>query len=182
VILAAAHRPGRRAAALAWPGASPVGQRLRVGDGPALEVIGVVAHERRMLSRLLPAVAYLPRPQIEGRNLLGVWAPAVGEQELAARLAAPIAGIAHGYRVTVRAVTFDGLFARDAGEAQFQQPPCDRGHRRQRHAQGRRPGCSRPGAARRRHRSGEDASRRLTRLPRRWPRHGPSSAGRRPYR
>jgi hypothetical protein len=108
-------------AALAWPGQRPIGKLVQAGDAPPREIVGVVPHERRILSRTQPALAYLPRPHVDGRNLIVVWAPGIDADDLAARLAAPLAAI-RGYRGTVRAVTFDGMFARDAGEAQFQQP------------------------------------------------------------
>ena len=106
----------------AWPNDDPIGKVLRAGTGPPREVIGVVPHERRRLSMEIPGVVYVPRPRIDEREAIIAWAPGMGAADLAERVAGPLAQVAPGYRAVVSPITFENIFARDAGEAMFQRP------------------------------------------------------------
>jgi putative ABC transport system permease protein len=109
-------------AQLVWPGEDPIGKLLRVKDGPPRQVVGIVAHERRSLSRETPGVAYVPRPKIDLRESLVVWAPGVGPSDLADRVAGPLSKVVPSVRAVVSPITFENMFVRDAGEAYFQRP------------------------------------------------------------
>jgi ABC-type antimicrobial peptide transport system permease subunit len=67
-------------------------------------------------------MAYVPRPRVESRDSLLVWAPGLSATEVHARVAGPISALAPGVVVSASAVSFESLFLRDIGEANFQRP------------------------------------------------------------
>ncbi len=111
-------------AAHVWPGGNPIGRRVRIGigSGPPREVIGVVRHERRRLSVETAGVVYVPRPKIDQRETMIVWAPGLTAGDLEQRLVAPVGEAVPGFKPVVTPVTFENLFVRDVGEAYFQRP------------------------------------------------------------
>jgi predicted permease len=108
--------------AAVWPGRDPIGQRLRVAGQPDREVVGVVAPMRWRLSGDPPPFAYVPRPQVERRPNILVWAPGLTASDLRDRVGGPVSALVPAARPFVRAESFDDMFLRDVGEARFQQP------------------------------------------------------------
>jgi hypothetical protein len=108
-------------AALAWPGRSALGQTVRVGDEVPRQVIGVIPPMRWQLSRAGRPTAYVPWTGGELDRLI-VHAPGLSADDLQQRLRASLLELTPDHVVTASALTFDQLFLRDIGEAQFQRP------------------------------------------------------------
>jgi predicted permease len=110
-----------RFARMAWPGASPLGQRVQVGAA-TLEVIGVVAHPRFSLASDSPPVLITSGADVLERRSMTVWAPELTEAELTERIAAVLQSLAPGYRPNVSAHSFDRTFGDDVANVRFQRP------------------------------------------------------------
>ena len=109
-------------AGLVWPDRDPIGQRVRVGDGPVREIVGLVRGQRWQIETDPWPMAFVPRPAVDSRETLVAWAPGLTAGELTARLQNPMSEVAPGRRVVVVEQSFDRLFQRGSGEAQFQRP------------------------------------------------------------
>ncbi|HEX5068567.1 MAG TPA: ABC transporter permease [Vicinamibacterales bacterium] len=110
-----------RLARLAWPDAEAVGQTIRVNNVPS-QVIGVVASRKSLLDREPSPTVYVPIRESDARSPLVAWFPGGAGEGASERLSASVAAVVPGARVKVTPVSFDRLFARSAGEAQFQAP------------------------------------------------------------
>jgi putative ABC transport system permease protein len=110
-----------RFAKLAWPDADPLTATIYAGGSPR-RVIGVVAARRELLDRELPPSVYLPAPAAAGRTAIIGWAPGGSIDELQSRIASAVQAVVPASAVTVTAITFESLFLRGIGEAQFQAP------------------------------------------------------------
>lgn len=104
-----------------WPGVDPIGQDVRVG-GISRRVVGVIQAKRRWLTQPLHPEILLPFPTAGGDWSLVAWLPGTATAEPRSRLADAVRSIVPGGRVGVVAVTFNDLFLREVGEAQFQAP------------------------------------------------------------
>jgi predicted permease len=105
-----------------WPDASPLGQQIRVGGGPLRQVVGVVASHRFSLARDLQPYAFVPGTQQPEGGSLVVWASGVPLADLRSRVSSVVSAAAAGTTIDVVPVTFEHLFLREIGEAQFQAP------------------------------------------------------------
>jgi ABC-type antimicrobial peptide transport system permease subunit len=106
----------------AWPDRSPLGLSVGVGDEPLRTVVGVVRHQRWNLSEETPGLVYVPRPAPTSRTGMLIWAPGLREDDVAGRLAAPLAALAPHYGLRVRTETFDRRFADQLTEVRMQRP------------------------------------------------------------
>jgi predicted permease len=112
----------RRFASTVWPGIDPVGQEVRVGTGPLRRVIGVIEPVRPRLAVEVPGRIIVPTPLPDPAATVVAWAPGASLVEMRERLAAAVRQVIGGADVRVVPITFDDLFLRDVGEAQFQAP------------------------------------------------------------
>jgi putative ABC transport system permease protein len=110
-----------RFARLAWPNADPIGATVRAA-GSLRRVVGVVQSRRELLDRELPPALYVPAPESAGRDTVVAWAPASDLADMSTRITAAVQAAVPGATVTVTRMTFEGLFLRGIGEAQFQAP------------------------------------------------------------
>ncbi|MEO6223805.1 MAG: ABC transporter permease, partial [Vicinamibacterales bacterium] len=110
-----------RFARLAWPDANPIGATVRAA-GSLRRVVGVVQSRREMLDRELPPALYVPARESAGRGTIVAWAPDSDLADMNARMTSAVQAAVPGATVTVTWVTFEGLFLRGIGEAQFQAP------------------------------------------------------------
>jgi hypothetical protein len=110
-----------RFARLAWPDANPVGSMVKAAGG-LRRVIGVVEARRELLDRDMPPSVYVPAPESAGRPAIVAWAPDTNIEDMRTRLTTAVQAAVPGSKITVNAVTFDGLFQRGIGEAKFQAP------------------------------------------------------------
>jgi hypothetical protein len=91
-------------------------------DGVLRRVIGVVVEEKRRLRLALPGQALVPAPDVAYSDWIVAWAPDATTSDVQARVESAIQNALPGWRVSIRPVTFEDLFLRDVGEAQFQAP------------------------------------------------------------
>lgn len=110
-----------KAANLAWPGRNPIGAEVRVG-GMLRQVVGVIEPVRVSLTRETAGRIYVPVTAADRWASVVAWAPSLSERDFTARVATSLAAVMPGARVDVRAVTFESLFRREVGEAEFQGP------------------------------------------------------------
>ncbi len=110
-----------RFARVAWPDADPIGATVRAA-GRLRKVVGVVQSRRELLDRELPPVLYVPASDSAGRDAVVAWAPDSDLVDMNTRMTAAVQAAVPGAVVTVTKVTFEGLFLRGIGEAQFQAP------------------------------------------------------------
>jgi hypothetical protein len=106
---------------LAWPDADPIGATVRVA-GSIRRVVGVVQSRRDMLEREPSPTLYVPAADTAGRDTLVAWAPGSDLADMNARMSAAVGAAVPGAAVTASRLTFEGLFLRGIGEAQFQAP------------------------------------------------------------
>jgi hypothetical protein len=104
-----------------WPAGEPLGQVIKVAGGPPRQVIGVIEPMRWRLDLEVPGQAFVPAASPPTRADLVVWAPGA-PVDLARRLDAAVSQALPGATTSVSPVTFDRLFQRSVGEAQFQAP------------------------------------------------------------
>jgi hypothetical protein len=110
-----------RFARLAWPDADPIGATVRAA-GSLRRVVGVVQGRRELLDREVPPVVYVPAPDSAAKDTVVAWAPDSDLGDMSARIATAVQAAVPGSAVTVKRVTFQDLFLRGIGEAQFQAP------------------------------------------------------------
>ena len=111
----------RKFASLVWGSADVVGREVRIGGMPH-RVVGVVEHQKRRLSVELSGQALVPAAGQAPVDWFVAWAPGVSATELGARLESALQNVVPFTRIGVTPVTFENLFLRDIGEAQFQAP------------------------------------------------------------
>jgi predicted permease len=110
-----------RFARTVWPGAEPLGQEIRVAGEPPRQVVGVIEPMRWLLDGDLPGQAFVPAAEPPTRGALIAWVPRASA-DVAERLAAAVERALPGTTTSASPVTFDRLFLRGVGEAQFQAP------------------------------------------------------------
>jgi predicted permease len=108
-------------ASLAWGSIDAVGRDIRVG-AVLHRVVGVVEHQKRRLSVALSGRAVVPAAGQAPDLWFVAWAPEVSASELRARLESALRDVVPFTEVRATPITFEGLFLRDVGEAQFQAP------------------------------------------------------------
>ncbi len=112
----------RQFAAAVWPDVDPLGQEVRVGAGPLRRVVGVIEPMKTRLDANVPGNVIIPAALPGAAGSIVAWAPAMPFAELRRHVVPAVQRVLPGATVRIAPVTFDGLFARDAGEAQFQAP------------------------------------------------------------
>jgi predicted permease len=108
-------------ARMAWPGADPLGQEIRV-NGVLNRVVGVIEPMRRRLAMEPPGQVIVPAERPREWTSAAVWAPGISAEDLQRRVEGPIGGVVPGAEILVRPMTLQRLFSRDIGEALFQAP------------------------------------------------------------
>jgi predicted permease len=103
-----------------WRGAEPLGEVIRVGGLPR-QVVGVIEPMRWRLDREGPGQVFVPAAEPPTRSNLIVWAPDA-PADLAHLVEAAVSRARPGTTTSIVPVTFDRLFQRSVGGAQFQAP------------------------------------------------------------
>jgi predicted permease len=104
-----------------WPEAEPLGQEIRVKGQPPRQVVGVIEPMRWRLDQEPPGQVFVPAAEPPTRDGLIVWAPGASA-DMAQRVDAAVGRALPGTTTSISPVTFDRLFQRSVGGAQFQAP------------------------------------------------------------
>jgi predicted permease len=112
----------RKFASAVWADVEPLGEEVRVGTGPVRRVIGVIEPVRTRLAVEVPGKVIVPAALPDSAGPIVAWAPGASLTGIRERMIAAVRSVVGAADVRVEAITFDDLFLRDVGEAQFQAP------------------------------------------------------------